>query len=113
MSNDWLSGARKVRGEVMSYFRKLAVSAIVERGQSPEIVAKVLGFSWSSIYDWLKKHQEGGYDILETRDAPGAEPRMTDEMDIWLKSVVLSEKPENFGIDKLFWACPLLAERLE
>jgi transposase len=28
-------------------------------------------------------------------------------------SVVLLEKPENFGIDKLFWTCPLLAELLE
>lgn len=97
----------------MSYLRKLAVCAVVERGQDPEVVAKVLGVSRSSIYDWLKKHQEGGYDILETRDAPGAEPRITEEMDTWLKSIVISEKPENYGFDKLFWTCPLLAELME
>jgi transposase len=113
MSDEWLNDARKIPDEVMSYIRKLAVHAVVERGHSPDVAANVIGVSRSSLFEWLKKYQRGGYDELDTRDAPGAEPLIVPEMDIWLKSVVLKENPTNYGYDTVLWSCPILAEILE
>jgi transposase len=74
MNKDWLVDGRKIPNEVMGYIRKSAVQAIRENGQSPELVAKVLNFNRSCIYDWLKRYDQGGYEALESRRPPGAKP---------------------------------------
>lgn len=51
--------------------------------------------------------------MLDTRDASGARPQITDQMDTWRESVVISENPEDLGFDLLFWICRLLAELME
>src|SRR6184192_4972195 len=79
MSEEWLVDGRKIPDEVMGYIRKIAVQAIRENGQSPEVVAKVLNFNRSCIYEWLKRYDRGGYEVLESRRPPGAKPVITRE----------------------------------
>jgi len=40
MNEEWLVDGRKIPDEVMGYIRKIAVQAVRENGQSPEVVAK-------------------------------------------------------------------------
>lgn len=42
MNADWMSDARKVPDEVMNYIRRIAVRAVVEDKESPELIAKRL-----------------------------------------------------------------------
>lgn len=112
MKPDWLSDARSIPDDVMSYLRKIAVHAVEENHHSPEDVIKVLGFSRSIIYDWLNRYQEDGYAGLDTKKAPGSPPIVTDEMDEWLKQTILDLSPEHFGYDTALWTCDLLAELL-
>lgn len=112
MKPDWLSDARQIPDEVMSYLRKIAVHAVEENNYSPEDVIKIFGLSRSSMYDWLKRYREHGYDGLDTKKAPGAEPVITEEMDGWLKRTVLELTPEAFGYDTTLWTCDLLAQLL-
>jgi len=109
MTNEWMSDARKIPDEVMSYIRKLAVRAVVKGGWSPEDVYDIFGMSRSSLYEWLDKFRRGGYEALETRIAPGAEPVITPEMDAWLKGVVISHNPTDYGYDTPLWTCEILA----
>lgn len=113
MNNDWLDDARKIPDEPMSYIRKLAVRAVVEGQFPPSLVANIYGISRSSLFEWINRYKRGGYDLLDTRTAPGAEPLITPEMDIWLKEVVLTETPNNYGYDTELWTCPILAEIIE
>ena len=99
MNDDWLSDGRKVPDDVMSYFRKAVVRAVKEKGYSPELVAEVFGFSRSCVYDWLARFDREGYEALETRVAPGAEPKLTEEIEDWLKAVVLNSTPMEHGYD--------------
>ena len=112
MANEWLNDARKIPDDVMSYIRKLAVRAVVERGWSPECVFAIFGISRSSMYDWLGKFRREGYEALETRIPPGAEPLVTPEMDDWLKWTVLSSNPTDYGYDTPLWTCEILAALL-
>lgn len=112
MTPDWLDDARLIPDEVMSYMRMMAVHAVRENGFSPEDVSELLGISRSSVYAWLKRFKHQGYEGLETKKAPGAEPVVTDEMDAWLKQTVLETTPEAFGYDTPLWTCALLAEML-
>lgn len=112
MKPDWLSDARLIPDEVMSYLRKIAVQAVTEQGHSPEAVIAILGLSRSCIYDWLNRFRDHGYDGLDTKKAPGAQPIVTQEMDEWLKKTILTSTPEDFGYDSNLWTCKLLAELL-
>lgn len=113
MKPSWLSDARRIPDEVMSYLRVLAVHAIRARGESPEAIVRLLGLSRSSVYDWLKRFDEGGYEALETRQAPGAAALITPEMDAWLELVVEHTTPRAFGYPSELWSCAILAEVLE
>lgn len=112
MKPAWLDDARLIPDEVMSYLRMIAVHAVRGNGFSPEDVSEMLGISRSSVYAWLKRFKSDGYEGLETKKAPGAEPIVTEAMDTWLKQTVLERTPEEFGYDTPLWTCALLAERL-
>lgn len=96
----------------MNYIRKLAVGAVEERGYSPEAVIDMLGFSRSCIYDWLRRYREAGMAGLETQTAPGAEAQVSEEMDRWLREIVLKTTPEAHGYDTRLWNRDILAELL-
>jgi hypothetical protein len=53
MNEAWLLDGRQIPDEVMGYIRKMAVQAVRERGQSPEVVAEIFNFNRSCIYRWL------------------------------------------------------------
>ena len=112
MIDSWEEDGRKIPGLVMNYIRKIAVRAVEEKGYSPEAVMDMLGLSRSCIYDWLRKCHEAGMAGLETQTAPGAEPQVTEEMEIWLHEVVLATTPEAYGYDTRLWNRDILAELL-
>jgi transposase len=109
MNNDWLDDARKIPDEPMGYIRKLAVRAVVESGFRPSLVATMFNVSPSSLYDWIKRYERGGYDFLESRNAPGAEPVITPEMDSLLRDIVVKENPTDYGYDTQLWTCQIIA----
>jgi transposase len=112
-NEEGLRDGRKIPDEVMGYIRKMAVQAVRERGQSPEVVAQIFNFNRSCIYRWLKHYDEGGYEALESQPAPGAEPVVTSEMDVWLKQTVLTHTPVDFGYDTTLWTRDILAQLLK
>ena len=72
MKEPGLIDGRKIPDDVMEHLRRRAVHAIREKGHSPELVAEVFGFSRSSVYEWLVRYDQGGYEALASRPAPGA-----------------------------------------
>jgi transposase len=112
MNIDWLTDGRKIPDEVMYFIRRMAVNAIRVLGQSPEDIAVAYNFDRSCIYRWLKQYDEGGFDALESKMPPGAEPLITRETDEWMKQTVLNSTPVEFGYDTNLWTCPVLAELL-
>ena len=109
MKEDWLTDARKIPDEVMSYLRKIAVRAIEEKEYSPEIIADLLGISRTAIYDWTRRYHRGGYSALDTRTSPGSPRVITEEMDAWLRHTVLNYSPMDFGYDTALWTRDILA----
>ena len=112
MKPNWMSDARQIPDEVMTYLRHIAVCAVNEKDYSPEDVADVFGISRSAIYDWLHRFKSDGYEGLNTRKAPGAPPTVTGDMEQWLKKTIIELTPEDFGYDTQLWTCDILAELL-
>lgn len=113
MNIDWLADGRKIPDDVMYFIRRMAVNAVRMLGQSPEKIAEAYNFDRSCIYRWLKQYDEGGFEALESKMPPGAEPLITSETDEWLKQTVLTCTPVEFGYDTNLWTCTVLAELLE
>lgn len=113
MIPDWLKDGRKIPDDVMHYIRIMAVHAVRTLNISPTIVSKVYNFSPNCIYRWLKQYDEGGFEALASKTAPGSEPIITTEMDEWLEQMVLSSTPDQFGYDTNLWTCKILADLLE
>lgn len=113
MKDEWLLDGRKIPDEVVGYLRKRAVHAIREDGHSPEVVAAVFGFSRSCIYEWLNRYDREGYQGLESRKSPGAEPLITSELEVWLKETVLHSTPVDHGYDTVLWTRDLVAALLQ
>ena len=113
MNTDWLADGRKIPDDVMYFIRRMAVNAVRMLGQSPEKIAEAYNFDRSCIYRWLKQYDEGGFEALESKMPPGAEPLITSETDEWLKQTVLTCTPVEFGYDTNLWTCTVLAELLE
>ena len=112
MTESWVEDGRKIPDLVMNYIRKIAVLAVEQKGYSPEAVVDILGLSRSCIYDWLRRYHKEGMAGLDTRAAPGAEPRVTQEMETWLRETALETTPKAHGYDTHLWDCAILAELL-
>lgn len=112
MNIDWLEDGRKIPDEVMYFIRRMAVNAIRVLGQSPEEIAVAYNFDRSCIYRWLKQYDAGGFEALESKMPPGAEPLITKETDEWMKQTVLTCTPVEFGYDTNLWTCTVLVELL-
>jgi transposase-like protein len=63
MGNEWMNDGRKIPDDVMDYVRKMAVRAVREMKESPELTAKLFGFSPSCLYEWLNCYDEGGFPL--------------------------------------------------
>jgi transposase len=112
MKPNWMSDARQIPDDVMTFLRQIAVRAVNEKNFRPDEVSDMLGIGRSSIYDWLHRFAINGYEGLETRKAPGCPPLITKEMDAWLKDTVLNNTPEDFDYDTPLWTSDILAELL-
>jgi len=112
MNNEGLVDGRKIPDDVMDHLRRRVVHAVREKGHSPEVVAEIFGFSRRSVYEWLNRYGRGGYEVLDSGKAPGAEAVITAEMDAWLKETVLNSTPVAHGYDTVLWTRDMLAELL-
>lgn len=48
----------------------------VQNGETPEGVARVLGVSRVTIYNWLALYRKGGWDALDARKRGGRNPKL-------------------------------------
>ena len=67
--------------------------ARVKAGESPEVVAKALGFHRSGIYKWLADYESGGKKALGAKPTPGKPPRLNTEHLRWIYKVVVGKNP--------------------
>jgi transposase len=82
----------------------------VHQGESPELVARVLGINRCSIYRWLKlaKHPDG----LAAKAHPGPAPRLSPEQHRRLEALLL-EGPQVHGWPNQLWTCSRVVQLIQ
>ena len=59
--------------------RLLAMKMMIEEDISSYDVARRMSVSPTSVREWVKRYNQGGYEALEERAIGGSKPRVTDE----------------------------------
>jgi len=81
----------------------LAVRRVVEDGEDPSEVMRSLGLCRTTIYPWLRKFEEDGWDALVERIAQGPEPKLNEKQRQQVKRWILGRDPRQYGFEFGLW----------
>ena len=93
---------RKLTHDVLTELRKRAV-AMVQSGESPELVVKTLGFSRGCIYSWLALYRAGGWDALDAKKRGGRPRKLKGNMIQWVYQTVVGKDPRQYQFPFALW----------
>ena len=94
---------RTLDHKALEHMRLLAVKRVVEDGEKPSEVMRSLGLCRTSIYPWLRKFQDEGWDALVERIAQGPDPKLNDKQRQQVKRWILGKDPRQYGFDFGLW----------
>jgi transposase len=101
--------ARKLSHKSLTDLRKRAVAS-VQDGQSPEAIVKALGISRATIYGWLAKYRNGGWNALDARRRGGRPPKLDGKAMRWIYATVTMKNPMQMKFTFALWTARMIAE---
>jgi transposase len=93
---------RKIDHKTREAIRIRAVQRILD-GESPEIIAKTLGFHRSAIYLWLNRYEANGFEGLKYRKIPGKKPALSEAQMQKIFDIVTSKNPMQMKFSFALW----------
>jgi transposase len=99
--------ARGLDHKMLTELRKRAVAS-VQDGQSPEIVAKVLGINRVTIYGWLARYRAGGWDALDAQKRGGRRPMLDGKAMKWIYNTVTMKNPSQLKFTFALWTAKMI-----
>jgi len=100
--------ARKLDHTTLEALRIRAVG-MVQKGESPEIVGKVLGLNRTTIYDWLAMYRRGGWGALKAKPVPGRPPKLNGKQMKWVYDTVTQKNPLQLKFEYALWTREMVA----
>jgi transposase len=98
---------RKLDHKTREAIRKRAVQRILD-GESPEVIAKTLGYHRSAVYQWLKRYAEGGIEGLAYRKIPGAPSKLSPSQKKKIFNMVTTKHPEQLKFPFALWTLAMV-----
>jgi len=93
---------RKLNHSAREAIRIRAVQRILD-GESPEVIAKTLGFHRSAVYQWLSKYKASGIDGLKYHKIPGKQPTLSKVQKQKIFEIVTSKNPLQLKFAFALW----------
>jgi transposase len=104
MSN---TDARRLTHDKLTEIRKRAVAA-VQSGESPEVVARAFGVHRTTMYGWLARYRDGGWDRLDARKRGGRKPKLDARAMKWLYDTVTLGNPQQYKFRFALWTSRMI-----
>ena len=94
---------RTLDHKALEHLRILAVKRVVEGGERPAEVAISLGLCRTSIYPWLRRFHDQGWEALAESIAQGPECKLTEKQRQQVRRWILGKDPRQYGLDFALW----------
>lgn len=104
--------ARKLSHDKLTELRIRAVAA-VQKGESPEGVARVMGIHRGTIYGWLALHRHGGWGRLNAKKRGGRKPLLDGKKLKWVYETVTMGRPEQLKFPFALWSLNMIGHAIE
>lgn len=104
--------ARRLKHEELTELRKRGVMA-VQSGESPEDVARILGVSRVTIYNWLALYRKGGWDALDARKRGGRKSKLDAKAMEWLYKAITQKTPDQYRFPFVLWTSRLVGKLIK
>lgn len=93
---------RKLNHSAREAIRVRAVQRIID-GESPEVIAKTLGYHRSAVYQWLKRYEAAGLEGLKYQKIPGKQPTLSKAQKQKIFDIVTSKNPLQLKFAFALW----------
>jgi transposase len=104
--------ARKLDHKTLEEMRMRAVKRIQD-GESPEIVARVLGVDRSTVYGWLARYRRGGWNGLKAKPLSGRPPKLDGKKLRWVYDTVTKKNPLQLKFAFALWTREMVAKLIK
>jgi transposase len=94
---------RTLDHKALEHLRRLAIKRVLEEGEAPSEVMRSLGFSRTTIYPWLRRFKDKGWEELAARIAEGPAPKLKEKECQQVKRWILGKDPRQYGFDFGLW----------
>ena len=101
--------ARKLDHATLEALRMRAVRR-VQDGESPELVARILGVGRTAIYRWLADYRHGGWGALKAKVIPGRPPKLSAKQLQWIFDTVTQKNPLQLKFAFALWTREMVAK---
>jgi transposase len=109
MENMENTDGRRLTHDQLTELRHRGVAA-VQRGESPEVVARALGVNRTTVYGWLALYRSGGWDRLDAKKRGGRRPLLDAKMMKWIYQIVTDGDPRQFKFKFALWTSKMIGE---
>jgi len=100
--------ARQLDHATLEAMRERAVRS-VQDGESPEVVARILGVNRSTMYGWLAQYRRGGWGALKAKPLFGRPPKLDGRKLRWLYDTVTQKSPLQLKFRFALWTREMVA----
>src|SRR6266851_4650612 len=101
--------ARRLDHATLEAMRERAVRSVHD-GESPEVVADVLGINRSTIYGWLAQYRRGGWGALKAKPLFGRPPKLDGKKLKWIYDTVTQKNPLQLKFSFALWTREMVAK---
>jgi transposase len=95
---------RTIDHKALEHMRILAVRRVIEDGEAPSDVIQSFGLARTSIYRWLERYEDAGWEGLVEKIAQGPEPKLDQKQRQQVKRWILGKDPRQYGFDFGLWS---------